>query len=171
MKKAVVAAENHFMSDDVFALFGLPCQFDIDADQLERHYLALQRVIHPDRFIDASAQDRLTAATKAATLNQAYHVLKNPILRAAAYLEAKNIEIPGQSGQTIQNVAILQEIMALQEDVAQAITPLERHALIQQIAEKLAVCFQNFASATDITDLQNTYLRMVYLQKIVDNFY
>lgn len=171
MKKAVVAAENRFMSDDVFALFGLPCQFDIDADQLERHYLALQHVVHPDRFVGANAQDRLAAAAKAATLNQAYHLLKSPILRAGAYLEAKNIEIPGQNGQTIQNAAILQEIMELQEDVVQAETPIERHALIQQVAEKLAVCFQNFATATDITDLQNTYLRMVYLQKIVDNFY
>ena len=61
-----------------FELFGLPSQFALDGSLLSSQFRELQKRFHPDNFATASERDRLMAVQKAAQINDAYQVLKNP---------------------------------------------------------------------------------------------
>lgn len=47
---AVVGGEGLNLQSNDFELFGLPEQFEVDAQQLEERWKALQTQIHPDKF-------------------------------------------------------------------------------------------------------------------------
>ena len=44
-----------------------------------RLYFAGQRQWHPDRFVNRPAEERARASTEAASLNDAYRTLKDPL--------------------------------------------------------------------------------------------
>ncbi|QIM62682.1 Fe-S protein assembly co-chaperone HscB [Pasteurellaceae bacterium Orientalotternb1] len=69
-----------------FALFELPVQFQVNFDEVSTRYLALQKSLHPDNFSASSAQEQRLAVQKSAEINDALHILKDPILRAEAII-------------------------------------------------------------------------------------
>ncbi|MGY4675091.1 Fe-S protein assembly co-chaperone HscB [Ursidibacter arcticus] len=70
-----------------FELFNLPVQFDIDSAQLSERYLALQKSLHPDNFSASSSTEQRLAMQKSAEVNDALHILKDPILRAESIIQ------------------------------------------------------------------------------------
>ncbi|MBE2896188.1 Fe-S protein assembly co-chaperone HscB [Pasteurellaceae bacterium HPA106] len=70
-----------------FELFELPLTFKLDLNALNARYLALQKAHHPDNFATASKTDQLNAVQRTADINEAYHTLKSPLLRAQALLQ------------------------------------------------------------------------------------
>lgn len=58
-----------------FERLGLPGRFAVDADALERNYLARSREVHPDHAGDAALE-------ASAALNEAYAVVRDPFRRA-----------------------------------------------------------------------------------------
>ena len=75
-----------------FQLFGLPVQFDLNAEQLHQQYRTLAAQFHPDRFAAASAFEQKQAMMMSAAINQAYEQLSHPLNRAAELLRAQNID-------------------------------------------------------------------------------
>ncbi|CAK0755239.1 Co-chaperone protein HscB homolog [Gammaproteobacteria bacterium] len=75
-----------------FELFGLEPVFEIDEKSLSETYRTLQRVAHPDRHVSESSQERRRALENAAAINDAYHTLRDPFLRARCLLELQGIE-------------------------------------------------------------------------------
>ncbi|MEC7308122.1 co-chaperone HscB [Vibrio gigantis] len=99
-----------------FELFGLPLQFQLDGSLLSSKFRDLQRQFHPDKFATASERDRLLAVQKAAQINDAYQVLKNPISRAEYLLVQHGEDIRGEQ-QTMQDPMFLMEQMELREEL------------------------------------------------------
>ncbi|CAH1562357.1 co-chaperone HscB [Vibrio jasicida] len=99
-----------------FELFGLPSQFKLDGSLLSSQFRELQKRFHPDNFATASERDRLMAVQKAAQINDAYQILKQPISRAEYLLAEKGIEIRGEQ-QTMQDPMFLMEQMELREEL------------------------------------------------------
>lgn len=99
-----------------FELFGLPLQFQLDGSLLSSQFRDLQRQFHPDKFALASERDRLLAVQKAAQINDAYQVLKNPISRAEYLLVQHGEDIRGEQ-QTMQDPMFLMEQMELREEL------------------------------------------------------
>ncbi|WP_423840203.1 co-chaperone HscB [Vibrio mytili] len=99
-----------------FELFGLPSQFKLDGSLLSSQFRELQKRFHPDNFATASERDRLMAVQKAAQINDAYQVLKNPISRAEYILAEQGVEIRGEQ-QTMQDPMFLMEQMELREEL------------------------------------------------------
>ncbi|MFS1894267.1 co-chaperone HscB [Vibrio lentus] len=99
-----------------FELFGLPLQFQLDGSLLSSQFRDLQRQFHPDKFAIASERDRLLAVQKAAQINDAYQVLKNPISRAEYLLVQHGEDIRGEQ-QTMQDSMFLMEQMELREEL------------------------------------------------------
>ncbi len=63
------------MAPTHFDRLGLPGRFRVDADALERNYLARSREVHPDHAGDAALE-------ASAALNEAYAVVRDPFRRA-----------------------------------------------------------------------------------------
>ncbi|MGF1725090.1 co-chaperone HscB [Photobacterium nomapromontoriensis] len=97
-----------------FELFGLPFQFQLDGSLLATQFRELQRRFHPDNFATASERDRLMSVQKAAQINDAYQILKNPISRAEYMLSEREMDIRGEQ-KTLQDPSFLMQQMELRE--------------------------------------------------------
>lgn len=145
-----------------FALFDLPVQFQVDAEQLSARYLALQKSLHPDNFSASSAQEQRLAVQKSAEINDALQVLKDPILRAEAIVrfhtgEQQDIEQKSTRDmlflmqqmewrETLESIEIAkneEKLTAFTDDIAQEekaiLAQLETALNAQQWAEALAI--------------------------------
>ena len=81
---------------DHFETLGLPRRFAVDPPDLERRYRELSRELHPDKFATAPAAERRTALERSTALNDAYRTLKDPLRRAAYFLELAGIRLEGE---------------------------------------------------------------------------
>lgn len=101
---------------DYFTLFNLPVHFDVDTQALSSRYQELQRQYHPDRFAAASESERLASVSQAATVNDAYQTLKDPLRRAEYLLLLNGIDVKNEQ-QTMHDTAFLMEQLELREEL------------------------------------------------------
>ncbi|WP_163937396.1 co-chaperone HscB [Paraferrimonas sp. SM1919] len=99
-----------------FEIFGLEQTFNIDLGQLSKHYLELQKSVHPDKFANGSEAEQRFAMQKAAQINDAFERLKSPIKRAEHLIELAGIELVDES-KTIRDTAFLMQQMLWQEEI------------------------------------------------------
>ena len=102
-----------------FELFSLPVSFQIDPTQLSQQYLQLQKQLHPDNFSTASEQEQRLALQKSTQVNDAYQILKDPILRAEAILSLA-LDKAVDSENTTHDLEFLMQQMELREQLEQA---------------------------------------------------
>ncbi len=99
-----------------FELFGLSSQFELDDSLLSSQFRELQRLFHPDKFASGSEQERLLAVQKAAQINDAYQILKDPVTRAEYILSLHGIELRNEQ-QTMREPQFLMRQMELREEL------------------------------------------------------
>lgn len=98
-----------------FALFDLPVQFQVDFNQLSQRYLALQKSLHPDNFSASSSTEQRLAVQKSAEINDALHILKDPILRAEAIIHIYTGEQQDIEQKSNRDMAFLMQQMEWRE--------------------------------------------------------
>lgn len=103
-------------SKNHFELFGLPVGYIVDANALSERYRELQRIVHPDRFANASDQERRLSVQGAALINEAYEILKDPLARGSYLLALHGIEMDAHNEST-QDMAFLMQQMELREEL------------------------------------------------------
>lgn len=154
-----------------FALLGIEPTFNIDVKKMEFHYFCLQRELHPDRFVNKTPYEAKGAKMMSAWVNNAYSKLKDPILRAAALLRIIGADVPGEKENSIQDLVLLDEVMEWREELGQlrSLKPLEDFC--KKFSEMLADCGEHFSLSwkeKDIASMQKSYLKMVYISKIIE---
>src|SRR5688572_1385957 len=98
-------------ASNFFSLLGVQpaCQLDLAA--LEQHYRQAQAKWHPDRFVNASAAERLQALQQTSLLNDAYTTLKTPLSRAEHLLAVLGgEEISEKPAPKLDGVFLLQQL-------------------------------------------------------------
>lgn len=101
---------------DPFAVLGINRGFDVDLGAVEKLHRALSRALHPDRYAGASASERRAALQKAASVNEAWRIVRDPIRRAEALLGLAGEEAhPGGADQEF-----LMEMLERREALAEA---------------------------------------------------
>lgn len=75
-----------------FGILNLEQSYSLNLETLENHYFAEQKKTHPDQFSQATDQEKNDAAKKSTAVNQAYLILKNPLLRAEYLLKSAGVE-------------------------------------------------------------------------------
>ena len=93
-----------------FELFELPITFDVDLSDLSQRYRELQRVVHPDKFVNASDRERLLSVEKAAAINEAYQILKSPERRARYMLELQSVSFDDEKDTAIDPIFLMEQI-------------------------------------------------------------
>lgn len=96
--------------DDHFSLFGLPARFDLDAQALENAWRAVAAQVHPDRYATASPAERRVAMQWAARANEAYRVLRDPLLRARYLCEQAGIDLQTESNTSMDTAFLMQQM-------------------------------------------------------------
>lgn len=133
-----------------FQLFQLPAQFDVDLTELGTRYLALQKQFHPDNFASASERDRMLAVQQAANINDGYHSLKQPLLRAEHLLALRGVKISAEQ-RSFTDTAFLMQQMELRELLAEIPHAADPDAVIddaeRQIRAQKKQLLANLSSA------------------------
>lgn len=82
---------------DYFSFFDLPRRLTLDVPALEKQFYTLSRKLHPDRFASKPAAEQEAALAQSSQLNDAYRILKDPILRTQYLLTLEGVELEEQS--------------------------------------------------------------------------
>jgi molecular chaperone HscB len=162
-------------SKNYFDLFGLPISYIIDGNSLSERYRDLQRVIHPDRFANASEQERRMSVQSAALINEAFEILKDPIARAGYLLSLHGVEMDSLNEST-QDMAFLMQQMELRDELEevhgqanpfQSISDLRGriNKQINSLVAQLAVCFET-PTEEQLQAAREILQKMRFLQKL-----
>jgi len=155
---------------DHFARLGLPAALDLDAAALDRAYFALQRQWHPDRFVSKPPEDRARASAEAASVNEAYRTLKDPLSRAFYMAGMAGVDLPSD-GKTIDDPDLLMEAMEAREalhdaDTLEAVDKLAADA--RQDVQKALAGLASLFLANDRAAIRKALLRLRYLDKFAE---
>ena len=82
-----------------FSLFSLPRHLRIDLADLEKHFYAQSRRLHPDRFAARPPAEQAEALARSSALNDAYRTLRDPIARTEYLLGLEGVQMEEQSRQ------------------------------------------------------------------------
>ena len=102
------------LSTNYFKLFEIPVSYDVDLDQVQHRYRDLQKAVHPDKYANASAQERRISMQHTSLINQAQHTLKQPVERAMYLLQLKGVDFT-MDNETTMDAAFLMEQMEMRE--------------------------------------------------------
>jgi len=86
-------------SADYFALFGMPRKLWIEMNALEQKFLQLSWKLHPDNFVNATETERELSLKRSSELNDAYRVLRDPVIRVEYLLGLENMRKEGEHKQ------------------------------------------------------------------------
>ncbi|MDH2052780.1 Fe-S protein assembly co-chaperone HscB [Achromobacter marplatensis] len=140
--------------DDHFSLFGLPARFDLDAQALESAWRAVAAQVHPDRYATASPAERRVAMQWAARANEAYRVLRDPLLRARYLCEQSGIDLQTESN-TSMDTAFLMQQMTWREMLDDARDDADALAALQTELEAARTAMR--ATLTRLLDNERDY--------------
>jgi len=102
------------LKKDYFAFFSLSPEYGLDESQLEVSFRRIQSSMHPDRFVNASDDERRYAMQLSTKANEAHQTLANP-LRRARYLCELNGQDIGAEDNTAMPPELLMEQMSCHE--------------------------------------------------------
>jgi len=163
------------VTQNYFELFALAPTFNLDLVTLETNYRTIQSTSHPDRFVGATATEKLSSMQLATMANEAYQTLKNPAKRAKYLLELQNINSISETN-TAMPADFLMQQMEWRENMEEAksnkdIASLEQlHHQIQVEAKILQASLidcldikKDYSSGTDVTR------KLIFLDKVCDD--
>ncbi|CAB3955132.1 Co-chaperone protein HscB [Achromobacter insolitus] len=121
-------------------MFGLPARFDLDPQALESAWRTVAAQVHPDRYATASPAERRVAMQWAARANEAYRLLRDPLLRARYLCEQAGVDLQTESNTAMDPEFLMQqmtwrEMLDDARDDAQALAALQ--AELQQARETM----------------------------------
>ena len=102
-----------------FEMFGLPAEFPLDLRVLEQRYRDLARMLHPDRYVRASAQERQAALARAVDVNEAYATLRDELSRASTLLRLAG-RVYDSETTSQSDPEFLMTVMEIREELATA---------------------------------------------------
>jgi molecular chaperone HscB len=104
---------------DPFQLLGVERRFDLDLAVVEKTHRELSRALHPDKYAQAGASERRAALEKAASVNEAWRMVRDPITRAEALFRAHGIAV-GENHEPKASPAFLMEVLEEREALSEA---------------------------------------------------
>jgi molecular chaperone HscB len=129
------------LDDDDFTLFGLPARFDIDRQEVDTRWRALQAQVHPDRFASEGASAQRQAMQWAVRVNEAHRRLRDPLSRAAYLCELRGAPVQAER-HTAMPQAFLMQQMHWREALEEATSAEQVSALDAEVAAQERTLFE-----------------------------
>ena len=159
---------------EYYALMGLgpPMRYDIDLSKLESQYKRLQWLVHPDLGASRSEEERRYGAAAVLKLNEAFSVLKNPLLRARYLLHRRGGGPEADEAEVVSDATFLTEVMDAREaveDASQDVPALEgllkdTQARAGEVIQALGGAFEVESGSVDLArELTN---KLTYLSRL-----
>ena len=158
-------------SSNFFELFKLPVSYDVDLNQVQRIYMALQKQLHPDKFANGSDQEKRLSMQQTSLINEAQATLKDPVLRAGYLLELKGIDF-SMENETTMDAAFLMSQLEMREKLEHVkkeddpLTVLD--SIAKEIKDSSRHMMQGFADAYEadqFDDAREWIRKLQFLKK------
>lgn len=166
------------LTQDFFALFGLPRTFDVDEAVLDHAWHELQSQVHPDRHAHLSDLEQRRSMQWATRVNEAYRTLKKALPRAQYLLELAGVDV-GLETNTAMSAEFLMEQMEWREAVEEGrqagdVDALEQlHQRLRLHAREVMISLGNeLDQAHDFAAAADTVRRLMFIEKLqheIDN--
>jgi molecular chaperone HscB len=101
---------------DYFAMFEIPRKLWIEMDGLEKKFLQLSWKLHPDKYVNATPEEREISLKRSSELNDAYRTLREPVARVEYLLAIEGARIEGKNKQQAPP-ELLEEVFELNESL------------------------------------------------------
>jgi len=138
---------------DYFALFGLPRKLRIEMSGLEQKFLQLSWKLHPDKFVNASEEERELSLRSSSELNDAYRALKDPVARVEYLLAIEGERKEGEKKQQAPP-ELLEEVFELNESLDELREAKAAGADIAALRARLQAAETNFGEKLAEVDQQ-----------------
>lgn len=155
-----------------FECFQLEAVFFIDQSLLSDNYQQLQIRYHPDRFVNASEQDKRLAMQVTSYINEAFETLSDEQMRARYLLQLQGIEFD-EDKDTTHDMEFLMQQMELREaidnvdqqaDALAALDALADQAVMQK--KQLVQMFQDAFAAQRWDDAKQAVLKLQFFKRL-----
>ena len=159
------------LTSNFFELFGLPVSHDVDLNQVQQQYMALQKQVHPDKFANASDQEKRISMQQTSWINEAQATLKDPVLKASYLLKLKGNDFSLENETTMDAVFLMQQLELRErlENIKKEADPL---VSLGEIAKQVKNSSQNmmdeFAQAYNneqLEDCREWIRKLQFMQK------
>ncbi|HQS93397.1 MAG TPA: Fe-S protein assembly co-chaperone HscB [Alphaproteobacteria bacterium] len=135
-----------------FTVLGMRDTFPLNLQDLEKNYLARQRLLHPDQFVLKSEEERFEAQEHTILLNEAYRTLKSPSLRGYHLLSLKKKK--EDVFDKTQDPLFLMNMMEEREQMEALNTQNDIKEASNRIKEHLQGLEKEMGEAFDVENLQ-----------------
>lgn len=102
-----------------FEALGIEARYDLDLKEVEKRHRELSVALHPDKFAAVGPSARREAIERAARVNEAWRIVKDPVRRAEALFELAGIKV-GETNEPKTDQAFLMDMMEMREALAEA---------------------------------------------------
>jgi molecular chaperone HscB len=137
------------LTDDDFALFGLPQRFALDRDRLDERWRALQTEVHPDRFVSQGTAAQRVAMQWAVRVNEAYRRLRDPLARGAYLAGLRGADVQAHSNTAMPGDFLVRQ-MQWREALAEAGDPAEVQLLEREVRQQQDELLRELEAAFDV---------------------
>src|ERR1700757_4533331 len=138
---------------DYFAVLGLPRKLCVEMPTLEQKFLQLSWKLHPDNFVNASAEEQELSLKRSSELNDAYRALRDPVARVEYLLEIEGTRKEGEQKQQAPP-ELLEEVFELNESLDELREAKSGGADLAELKVKLESAEENFQEKLDEVDQQ-----------------
>ena len=153
-----------------FDVFSIDKKFEIDVKVLEEKYLELQILLHPDKFINSSQEEKNFSNLHTSYVNNAFKVLRDDVSRIKVLLEYFGYQIT--ENESFQDVSVLEEIMELQNKSMSVESESEKNKIKSQLMDKIEKEIKTVSQLFNekkYKDVHKSCIKLSYLQKINEN--
>lgn len=162
------------LTRNYFELFGFAENFLINQEQLAEKYRSFQSELHPDRYANASDQERRISVQTTAYINEAYTTLKSDLKRSHYLLKLSDIEFNADT-ETSSDGEFLVQTMELHEqveEVGSAENPLDAlDALSKQLKQQQQQLVSQFSTQFKDGELdaaKETALKLQFYERLTN---
>lgn len=159
------------LTRNFFDLFDVPVAYELDFDQVQQRYRDLQKIVHPDKFVNASDQEKRLSMQQTSRINEAFNTLRQPVDRAIYLLKLKGVGTM-QENSTTMDAAFLMEQIEMREALSEIhsaedpLAELDRFsARIKASMQGLMQGFSECYTHEKLEEAQELIKKMQFMQK------
>ncbi len=138
---------------DYFEVFEMPRKLWIEMGGLDKTFLELSWKLHPDKFVNASAEEQELSLKRSSELNDAYRVLREPVARVEYLLGLEGMRKEGEQKQQAPP-ELLEEVFELNESLDELREAKASGGNLASLKSRLESAQKNFQEELGEVDAQ-----------------